>query len=134
MRKEVWLVLVLVFSLSFVTSAGLSDRLIMMYNNHADFPDENGNGLQDSYETALYYAVKRNVSLNNVIAVDAQWIRRDVYSRYNHFVDNYIGPLNTKLATLGKTNIDYILNVYGIPSKLGSRTLDSVATIPGYQT
>ena len=91
-------------------------KVLIVYNTA--FPDNNGDGIGDSEEAALYYAAKRGVPSSNLLAVSTS------SSTYYYeesgrvdMLDNLVTPLLAKLDSLGESNIFYILLSYGIPEK-----------------
>jgi len=56
------LLLIVLSSGGSLAASDESNRVLVIFNNHSTYTyDQNANGLQDSYELALFYAAKRDV-------------------------------------------------------------------------
>ena len=94
-----------------------ASKLLLIYNENDG--DENNNGIPDSKELALYYKEKRNVPDSNLLGVFVSTSNYYYYSnQWTNFWDEMIIPIQNKLASLGDTNIYYILLSDKIPYKI----------------
>ncbi len=133
-------ILILLTSIFIVAISVIGDddpaKVLVVYNTA--FPDYNGDGLGDSEEAARFYADKRGVPTSNMLAVSTSnsWYYYHETGRID-FHDNLLIPILDKLATLGESNIYYILLSYGIPQKYvceglerGNRAVENAICIP----
>jgi uncharacterized protein (TIGR03790 family) len=109
--------------------SGVNANILVVYN--AGFTgDLDGNGVQDSLQVAQYYALKRGVPAANLLGVNPSSDTQITYAQYKTEVAQ---PVQNKLIALGKTNINYILTIYGMPWKLDNNySLDNALISPEY--
>jgi len=100
------------------------NRVLIVYND--SWPDQNGNGVGDSKELALYYAKARKVPASNLLPLKIPGLSRSIagsgLKAWANLHDQIVTPLNAKLATLGAAKIDGILLCYGVPYRIAAPT------------
>jgi uncharacterized protein (TIGR03790 family) len=77
----------------------------------------------------------RGIPTNHILAVDTR--TQYYYDTHEHFYDQLVTPLRARLQTLGETNIDAILMIYGVPYRTpagssGSICVDNCLMSQGY--
>ena len=87
-------------------------RVLVVYNANY-IGDADHDKVQDSLESAKYYAEKRGIPSRNILGIKITQPRG--YSSYSLFQSELIRPLKAKLNSLGQTNIDVILFGFGMP-------------------
>jgi len=132
--------LALTFSLGTVALAHAQDptRVLVVYN--ANWPDENGNGVNDSLEVAQHFLARRGVPAQNLMGCACSTTTAYYYWQlpgWTAFWDEVRTPVVNKLAALGNANIDVILFCYGVPYQLelpagngGTHALDDAMKTP----
>lgn len=109
----------------------LGDRWVVVFNSA--WPDEDGNGLNDSEEVARHWAKRRGVPLDRLIGVDCSNGTSDLYSGqsgWEDFWDEMVLPLRTQVVDDSNDRVLGFLLVYGVPMRLsppsyGTRALDT---------
>lgn len=108
----------------------LSNTNILVVYNAGYTGDLDGNGVQDSLQVAQYYALKRQVPAGNLLGVNPN--SSDTLT-YADFKTQVAQPVQDKLTALGKSGINYILMIYGMPWRLDSNySLDNAMASPEY--
>lgn len=109
-------------------------RVLVLYSTTST-TDTNGNGMNDSEEIAMTYAVKRGVPRQNLLGLSLYhgWWPPPGYTGTvcDYFHEFTLGPVKAKLQELGPTAIDYILlapDTGGSPSQ--TATLENILAIP----
>jgi uncharacterized protein (TIGR03790 family) len=135
---SVCLFLIFLSSSQTLATSDQANRVMVIFNNYSTYTyDQNANGLQDSYELALFYAAKRDIPLGNLLGVNCT--RGNTYyyyanTSYPTFLSEIDVPVKNKLAQLGEENIDYFAMIYGIPYQIfpstNMRSLDDYIAIP----
>ncbi len=108
-------------------------NVLVIYNTA--WPDADGNGVSDSHDVALYYAARRGVPTNNLLAItisnylDTTW--RD-YIAYEEFYSNIVVPVVARLDAINpataqpfRSNMYYLCPVYGVPPDVNTYFTDS---------
>lgn len=90
-------------------------KVLVVYPTNG--PDLDNDGKNDSKQLADYYVQKRGIPAANVLGVNISVIQVGYYygGEYSKFYADLVGPIKTRLAKLGPTNIDVILLVGAIP-------------------
>ena len=129
-RGALWILLAL---LIVVHSAPSPTNLLLVYVNNWD-GDDDANGVQDSLQIAQYYSNAYGVPSNNLLGVALTDFTQ--FESYSTFYTNLITPLNAKLTTLGKQNIQAITLIYPMPWKINgfSGSVDSLIWFPSVFT
>jgi len=89
-----------------------TNRILVVYNTSWT-ADDDQNGVQDSLQLTDYYINYRGIPTNHVLGVDTR--TSYYYDTHEHFYEQLVTPIKDKLTTLGPTNIDVILLIYGVP-------------------
>ena len=87
-------------------------RVLVVYNANY-IGDADHDKVQDSLESANYYAEKRGIPSRNILGVKITQPKG--YLSYSLLQSELIRPLKAKLNSLGQTNIDVILFAFGMP-------------------
>ncbi|MFQ6104972.1 MAG: TIGR03790 family protein [Candidatus Glassbacteria bacterium] len=88
-------------------------RTLVIYNE--DFPDENGNGIGDSEELALYYKEKRGIPPQQLLPLQCKTSEGYYSGEWTLFYDEVVTPLLEKLNQLGEQRIYFLAVCYGVP-------------------
>ena len=111
-------------------------RVLVLYNTTSNYNTEsNGNGMRDSYELALAYAVKRGVPMENLLGLNINNSNAFYYPATQEgcaqFLSDVINPVKARLNELGPNNIDYIAVSVGVPYQVSDiLSLDSYLVTP----
>ena len=70
-------------------------NVLVVYNKNYQL-DENDNGIQDSYEIALYYKAKRGLSDKQVLGIHTSTSEEIVYDSYDAYYDQTNSTLNIR--------------------------------------
>lgn len=107
------------------------DTVLVVYNGTWTYDSDN-NKIQDSLQIANYYKDQRNIPTKNLLALDLK-NNRDITS-YSSLSQSVLEPVKSKLDSLGKTNIDVIVTVFGIPRRFvegkNIRAIDNILNAP----
>lgn len=113
-------------------------KVLVVYN--ANWPDENGNGVNDSLEVAQHFMARRGVPAQNLIGCACSTTTAYYYWQlpgWTAFWDEVRTPVVNKIAALGNANVDVILFCYGMPYQLelpaangGTHALDDAMKTP----
>lgn len=96
-------------------SIATPSEVVILYNSSYT-KDSDADGVQDSYEAALYYKTKRSIPTANVIGLALPLTETITRSVYNSQIKT---PLESALTSLGLANsIKYIVTVRGVPLKV----------------
>ncbi|MFK5955501.1 MAG: TIGR03790 family protein [Planctomycetota bacterium] len=97
----------------------LADRWIVVYNTN--WPDADGNGINDSEEVAAHWAKRRGAPVENILGIDFSHGTLDYYagqSGWEDFWDEMILPLRAKVVDDVNTHVLGFLFVYGVPMRV----------------
>lgn len=133
-RRRVFRQLALVALLVALTCHGAAalspSRILVVYNATWSY-DADSDDIQDSMEAARYYCNERSVPEANMLGVS---LGTSLDVTPETLQGSLLTPLQAKLNGLGKTNIDCILTVIGIPRRYvdGSsiRAIDAILMAP----
>ncbi len=101
-------------------------RWLVIYN--ANWPDEDGNGINDSEEVARHWAALRGVTADNVLGVACSTGTSEIYSGqtgWEAFWDEMVTPIRNKILNDSSTYTLGFLFCYGVPIRI---------TPPGFST
>ena len=106
-----------------VLASESASKVLIVYNSNYTI-DSDGDGVQDSLEVANYYAAARGVASSHILGVKATVSETNSYANFSQLSTDILQPIQSKLNSLGPTNIDIIVLCYGLPYKLaGSPTI-----------
>lgn len=91
-------------------------RWLVVYN--ANWPDEDGNGVNDSLEVAQHWLKKRRVPTDRLVAVSCSTWSNDKYQGANaweDFWDEIVLPLRARALSADNDQVLGILFCYGVP-------------------
>ncbi len=92
-------------------------RVLVVYNA-AYTGDDDHDGTQDSLQVANYYMQKRGVPASNLLGLNFSNLSGGNFQSFADFKSQMIQPIQSKLTSLGVTNIDVILFSYRVPWKV----------------
>jgi len=97
----------------------LADRWIVVYNTN--WPDADGNGLNDSEEVAMHWVKRRGASLDRMVGIDFSHGTADNYSGqagWEDFWDEMVLPLRNAVVDDNNNHAIGFLFVYGVPMRI----------------
>ncbi len=126
---------------------GTAHKWVVVYN--ADWPDADGNGINDSEEVARHWAKRRGAPASSLLGINFSFGTSDIYSGqagWEEFWDEMVLPLRSKVVDDQNNHALGFLFVYGVPMRIApsgitTRGLDTALinlwdigtrTVPGF--
>ena len=128
MRLAVITIILSFLLVPWVMASESASRVLIVYNANYSI-DSDGDGVQDSLEVANYYAAVRGVASNHVLPVHTKVAESSSYTSFSELSTDILKPIQSKLNSLGPTNIDIIVLCYGLPYNLSASPTVSIDNV-----